>query len=81
MPRVIAVANQKAGVGKTTTAVNLASSVAVLGRSCLLIDCDPQCNATSALGIDRTAIPRTLHDVIIGERNDVAARLSHADVP
>lgn len=54
-------------MGKTTTAVNLASSVAALGRTCLLIDCDPQCNATSALGIDRTALTRTLHDVITGE--------------
>lgn len=67
MPRIIAVANQKGGVGKTTTALNLAACVAALGPSVLLIDVDPQGNATSGLGIDRESRPATLADVILGE--------------
>ncbi len=67
MPRVIAVANQKGGVGKTTTVVNLAACVAAMEWSCLLVDCDPQGNATSALGVDRMAIPASLNEVLLGE--------------
>ena len=67
MPRVIAVANQKGGVGKTTTALNLAACVAAIGPSVLLLDCDPQGNATSGLGVDRDARPATLAEVLLGE--------------
>ena len=66
MGRVIAVANQKGGVGKTTTAVNLAASLAAADKRTLLIDGDPQGNATSGVGIDGSTLELTLYDVLIG---------------
>jgi chromosome partitioning protein len=66
MGTVYALANQKGGVGKTTTAVNLAACVAEAGYDALLVDIDPQANATIALGIGKDA-PRTIYDVLIGE--------------
>lgn len=66
MAKVVAVANQKGGVGKTTSAVNLAASLAVAEQRTLLVDGDPQGNATSGVGVPRDAITTTVYDVLIG---------------
>jgi chromosome partitioning protein len=66
-PRVIAIANQKGGVGKTTTAINLGTALAAIGEQVLIIDLDPQGNASTGLGIDRRSRRHSTYDVLIGE--------------
>jgi chromosome partitioning protein len=74
--QTIACANQKGGVGKTTTVVNLATYLALAGERVLIIDLDPQGNATSGFGIDRSALDTTLYDVVLGDTGIASTILS-----
>ena len=75
-PRIIALANQKGGVGKTTTAINLGTALAAIGERVLIVDLDPQGNASTGLGIDRRNRSCSTYDVLVGE-----AKLREAIVP
>jgi len=68
LAKVFTIANQKGGVGKTTTAINLAACIAIAEKSTLLIDLDPQSNATSGMGFDKRSLPFTTYDLLLGSR-------------
>ncbi len=67
MPRIIAIANRKGGVGKTTTTVNVATAMAAVGKKVLIVDLDPQSNASTSLGIDKNSCQTSSYNLIIGE--------------
>jgi chromosome partitioning protein len=80
MTRVMAIANQKGGVGKTTTAINLGAALAAVGRRILLIDLDPQGNASTGLGIGQDRRERTTYDVLVDDA-PLESAIVHTDIP
>lgn len=81
MAKIIAIANQKGGVGKTTTTVNLSAALSLMGKKVLLVDCDPQGNASSGMGVPKTHRPNT-YDMLISEKTaaDCVVETEYGDV-
>ena len=75
MAKIMAVVTQKGGVGKTTSAVNLASCLGEMGKKCLLVDVDPQGNATSGVGVDKRGVKKSTYDLLMGETDGTTAVL------
>ena len=78
MPHIYTLVNQKGGVGKTTTAINLAAGLANLGQRVLLVDLDPQANATSSLGIDKNKVQGGVYDILLGDDSRAGEHVLHS---
>ena len=76
MAKIIAVVTQKGGVGKTTSAVNIAAAMGEMGKKCLLVDIDPQGNATSGVGVDKRQVQRSTYDLLVGDGDAAGAVLT-----
>ena len=74
-PRILSLANQKGGVGKTTTAINLGTALAAIGERVLIVDLDPQGNATTGAGVDKRSLAATIYHVLLGEKGIADVRV------